>query len=182
MSAYLGFPSPAPTRAGSKMSAVYAGSFDPVTLGHTDVIERASKIFDRVIVGIGVNSAKTPLFTTEERIELLKEVCSSLGNIEIVAFTGMLVTFCKESGSRVILRGLRAVTDFEYELGLAHCNADQEPEIDTFFLPTQPKFSFVAASVVREIARYNGNLSHYVHPVVEAALRQKFEKQCPCSK
>jgi pantetheine-phosphate adenylyltransferase len=159
-----------------KITAVYAGSFDPVTLGHVDLIARASNIFDQVIVGIGVNSSKKPTFSTEERIQLIAAACSDLGhNIEVTAFEGLLVNFCKKVGASVIIRGLRAVTDFEYELGIAHANATQVPEIDTYFLPTKPEFSFVSASVVREIAKYGGDLHKYVPPVVSEALREKFK-------
>lgn len=158
--------------------AVYAGSFDPITLGHMDLIERAFRTFDEVVIAIGVNSAKKPTFPIEERIELIKAsalIGSWEPRITIASFDGLLVNFCKTIGANVIIRGLRAVSDFEYELGIAHANASQAPNIDTFFLPTKPEFSFVSSSIVREIARYGGDLSKYVTPIVEKALRAKFQ-------
>lgn len=157
--------------------AVYAGSFDPITLGHMDLIERAYGVFDEVIIAIGVNSSKKPVFTTEERIELIKQsamIGSWEPRITIESFEGLLVNFCKKVQANVIIRGLRAVSDFEYELGIAHANRSQAPKIDTFFLPTKPEYSFVSSSIVREIAKYGGDLSKYVTPVVDKALRAKF--------
>jgi len=176
--------------------AVYAGSFDPPTHGHLDLIYRASRTFDRIIVGVGVNSSKKPLFETQERITLIrrcleadwkesqswrpaKTEAADPARIEVVSFGGLLVDFCAESGATVIVRGLRAVTDFEAELGIAHANASMVPHIDTFFLPTKPRFSFVSSSTVREIARHPsktgwGNLHKYVPATVIKALREKF--------
>jgi len=157
-------------------TAVYAGSFDPPTLGHLDVIQRATKCFDTLVIGIGINSAKKTLFTYDERAEMLRTACRTLpGRIsEVARFDGLLVDFCKKLGAGVIIRGLRAVTDFEYELGIAHANSSQAPEVYTFFLPTKPEFSFVSSSVVRELAKHGGKLDHYVPKNVEEALRKKF--------
>lgn len=152
--------------------AVYAGSFDPLTLGHTNLILRASKAFDKLIVGVGVNSSKKYLFSQEERVRLLRT--SVPDTVKVIPFEGLLVKFCKEVDATVIVRGLRAVTDFEQELGIAHANADQDPDIDTFFLPTQPTFSFVSSTVVREIAKHGGKVDHYVNSYVEKALLEKF--------
>ncbi len=158
-----------------KTIAVYAGSFDPVTNGHIDLIERATNVFDEVVVGVGVNSAKKYLFSEEERIDLIRKSLPIEKNVKVQAFQGLLVDFCHKVGSKIIIRGLRAVTDFEVELGIAHANADLAPDIDTFFLPTKPQFSFVSSSTVKEIARYAGRLDHYVPiHVAEAIVKKMF--------
>ena len=154
--------------------AVYAGSFDPVTLGHLDLIDRASKLFDEVVVAIGVHATRKPLFTFDERLALLQGVVTPYNNVRVDQFDGLLIHYCKRIGARVIVRGLRAATDFEYELQIAHANADMEPQIDTMFLPTRANYGFISASLVREIASHGGNVSHYAPPTVCEALRQKF--------
>ena len=156
--------------------AVYAGSFDPPTLGHLDLIERASALFSDVIVGIGRHPTRSPLFTMEERLDLVARASSHLPNVQVDAFDGLLIDFCKEKNARVIVRGLRAATDFEYELQIAHANADLCPEVDTIFLPTRTKHGFVSASLVREIASHGGDVSRYAPPNVCAALKVKFGK------
>lgn len=172
------------------IKAIYAGSFDPVTLGHLDLIYRAIQVFDLVVVAIGINSAKKPLFSTEERIQLLQDTwvgkltgpATYSSKIEVTCFEGLLVNYCHQNDIKIILRGLRAVTDFEYELGIAHANATQDQGIDTFFMPTKPEFSFVSSSVVRELARHGGQLSRYVPEGVEKALREKFRTEADPSK
>ncbi len=154
--------------------AVYAGSFDPVTNGHRDLIERASALFDQVIVAIGIHATRKPLFTAEERIGLLREVSADLPNVTVESFDGLLIEFCKQKGARIIVRGLRAATDFEYELQIAHANGDLQPNIDTIFLPTRTNYGFVSASLVREIASHKGDVSRYAPPVVCAALAKKY--------
>ena len=154
--------------------ALYAGSFDPPTFGHLDLVERASKLFPRVVVAIGVNQARVPLFSVEERLALMQSICAPYANVEVASFRGLLVDYGKSIGARVIVRGLRAGTDFEYELQIAHANADLAPELDTVFLPTRTRYGFVSASLVREIARYRGDVSRYVPPLVSAALVDKF--------
>jgi pantetheine-phosphate adenylyltransferase len=154
--------------------AVYAGSFDPVTNGHIDLIERASKLFDEVVVALGVHPTRVPLFTAEERLALLREVSSPYANVRVSSFDGLLIDFCGSVGARVIVRGLRAATDFEYELQIAHANADLHPEIDTIFLPTRTNYGFVSASLVREIAIHGGDVSRYAPAPVRVALRTKF--------
>jgi pantetheine-phosphate adenylyltransferase len=154
--------------------AVYAGSFDPPTLGHLDLIERASALFSDVIVGIGRHPARSPLFSVEERIRLVSLVSSHLANVTVDAFHGLLIDFCKQKQARVIVRGLRAATDFEYELQIAHANADLDPEVDTVFLPTRTKNGFISASLVREIASHGGDVSRYAPAVVCEALTRKF--------
>ena len=132
--------------------AVYPGSFDPVTLGHYDIIERTSKIFDKVILGVLNNRAKSPLFSAEERVNMLKEVTVSLTNVEVQSFEGLLIDFVRQNGAAIIVRGLRAITDFEYELQLAQTNRVIAPEVDTIFLTTNLKYSYLSSSIVKEIA------------------------------
>jgi pantetheine-phosphate adenylyltransferase len=162
------------THAAVARLAVYAGSFDPVTLGHLDLIERASALFSDVIVAVGVHPTRAPLFTPQERLALLTKVSAHLPNVTVDSFDGLLIDFCKKRGARVIVRGLRAATDFEYELQIAHANADLCPEVDTIFLPTRTKHGFVSASLVREIATHGGDVSRYAPAVVCEALKSKF--------
>ncbi len=166
----------APPHAAVARLAVYAGSFDPVTLGHLDLIERSSALFSDVIVGIGVHPTRHPLFTADERLNMVKEVTQHLANVQVEFFSGLLIDFCRDRGARVIVRGLRAATDFEYELQIAHANADLHPEVDTIFLPTRTKHGFVSASLVREIASHHGDVSRYAPKAVVDALRAKFAK------
>ena len=159
--------------------AVYAGSFDPPTFGHLDLVDRASKLFPRVVVAIGVHPTRVPLFSLEERLELMKAICAPFSNVEVASFRGLLVDYGKSIGARVIVRGLRQGTDFEYELQIAHANADLRPEIDTVFLPTRTNYGFISATLVREIASYGGDVSRYAPPVVCAALQRKFGAGAP---
>jgi pantetheine-phosphate adenylyltransferase len=165
------------SRPGVSRLAVYAGSFDPPTLGHLDLIERASALFSDVIVGIGRHPTRSPLFTVEERLELVRRVSADLPNVSVEAFDGLLIQFCKEKHASVIVRGLRAATDFEYELQIAHANADLEPAVDTVFLPTRTKNGFISASLVREIASHGGDVSRYAPAAVCTALSAKFERR-----
>jgi pantetheine-phosphate adenylyltransferase len=154
--------------------AVYAGSFDPPTNGHLDVVERAAMLFAKVVVAIGVNPSRTPLFSMEERRDLLAQVCARFSNVTVDTFGGLLVDHARQIGARVIVRGLRAGTDFEYELQIAHANADLCPDVDTVFLPTRTHYGFISASLVREIARHGGDVSRYAPDVVSQALKKKF--------
>jgi pantetheine-phosphate adenylyltransferase len=154
--------------------AVYAGSFDPPTVGHLDLIERASALFSDVVVGIGKHPNRSPLFTVEERLDLVSRISAHLPNVTVESFDGLLIDFCRRKRARVIVRGLRAATDFEYELQIAHANADLEPKVDTVFLPTRTKNGFISASLVREIASYGGDVSRYAPAIVCEALLQKF--------
>lgn len=156
--------------------AVYAGSFDPPTFGHFDLIVRASKVFGDVIIAIGRHPTKKALFTFEERISLLREITKDIENVRIDSFDGLLIHFCAKVGARVIVRGLRAATDFEYELQISQANADMAPQIDTVFLPTRTKYTFVSASLIREIASHGGDVSHYAPAIVCEALKAKFNK------
>jgi pantetheine-phosphate adenylyltransferase len=163
------------TRAIARL-AIYAGSFDPPTLGHLDLIERASALFSDVIVGIGRHPTRSPLFSVEERLDLVSRVSAHLPNVVVEAFDGLLIQYCKEKQARIIVRGLRAATDFEYELQIAHANADLEPDVDTVFLPTRTKNGFISASLVREIASHGGDVSRYAPDVVCEALVKKFAR------
>ena len=153
--------------------AVYPGSFDPVTLGHQDIIERSSKIMDRVIVGVLRNQSKSPLFSVEERVDMLMQVSSSLPNVEVQAFDGLLVDFVRQCHADVIVRGLRAITDFEYELQLSQTNRVIAPEVDTIFLTTNLKYSYLSSSIVKEIAMYHGDISEFLHPEIAKRIREK---------
>ncbi len=154
--------------------AIYAGSFDPTTYGHLDLVDRASKLFPQVVVALGVHPTRKSLFTVEERVELMRELCAKYTNVSVDCFDGLLIDYGKKIGARVVVRGLRAGTDFEYELQLAHANADLGPDIDTVFLPTRARNSFISASLVREIASHGGDVSRYAPPVVVQALARKF--------
>ncbi|HJC06485.1 MAG TPA: pantetheine-phosphate adenylyltransferase [Candidatus Enterocloster excrementipullorum] len=153
--------------------AVYPGSFDPVTLGHGDIIERTAKMFDKVIIGVLNNNVKTPLFSVKERVNMLKEVTAHLPNVEVQSFEGLLVDFLRRNDAQVIVRGLRAVTDFEYELQMAQTNRVMAPEIDTIFLTTNLKYSYLSSSIVKEIAFYDGQISQFLAPEVEERVRAK---------
>ncbi len=143
-------------------TAVYPGSFDPCTNGHLDIISRALEIFDKVIVAVLVNSSKLPAFTIEERVEMLKKATSHLENVEVVSFSGLLVDFMKENGLSVVLKGLRAVSDFEYEFQIAITNQALYPKIETVFLHARSEYMFLSSSIVKEIAGYHGDLSGLV--------------------
>lgn len=154
---------------------VCPGSFDPVTNGHIDVFERAASLADEVVVAVLVNSSKKGLFTIEERVEMLHEVTSKYQNIKIETFAGLLVDFCKSIKAQAIVKGLRAVSDFDYELQMSQMNY-QSGGIDTIFIATNPAHSFLSSSLVKEFASLNGNVSQWVPPAVEAALQRKFKK------
>jgi pantetheine-phosphate adenylyltransferase len=163
------------TKGPTQGLAVYAGSFDPVTNGHIDLIDRASKLFQSVIVALGVHPTRTPLFSVDERLRLLRAVIGPFSNVSVESFDGLLINYCRSVGARVIVRGLRAATDFEYELQIAHANADLMPDIDTIFLPTRTNYGFVSASLVRDIAVHGGDVSRYAPPVVIQALTAKIK-------
>ena len=157
-------------------TAVYPGSFDPVTRGHLDIIKRAAKINDHLIVAVLNNSAKNPLFTVEERVELLKECCKGIQNVSVENYDGLTVEFAKKRHASVMVRGLRAVTDFENEIQLAHTNHALYPGIETVFLSTSLKWSYLSSTIVREAAHYNHDVSKFVTPNVEAALKKKIRE------
>ncbi|MCR4902929.1 MAG: pantetheine-phosphate adenylyltransferase [Butyrivibrio sp.] len=158
--------------------AVYPGSFDPVTYGHLDIIKRASFMFDEVIVAVMCNSAKTPLFTLDERVKMLEEAVSDLKNVKIESFSGLLIDYCRKMDIHIVIRGLRAITDFEYELQIAQTNKElSHNEVDTVFLTTSLKYSYLSSSVVKEIARYHGDVSPCVPDFIADILYSKYNKE-----
>ena len=156
------------------VKAIYAGSFDPVTNGHTDVIVRAAKAFDELIVGVLNNSAKSPLFTTKERVEMLEDVVEGLDNVRVMAFDGLLVDLAHREGATVLVRGLRAVTDFEYEMQIAQTNRVMAPDIDTVFFTTNLRYSYLSSSIVKEIASYGEKITEFVDPRVAERVEKKY--------
>ena len=153
--------------------AMYPGSFDPVTNGHLDIIKRSARMFDKLIVAVLINSAKHPLFTVEERVRLLKECCRDMPNVEVKSFDGLTVSFARANGASVMVRGLRAVTDFEDEIQLAHTNHAIMPGIETIFLATSIRWSYLSSTVVKEAAHYHVDVSQFVAPCVARALQEK---------
>lgn len=156
------------------IKAVYPGSFDPVTRGHLDVIERAASVVDELVIGILVNRKKTPLFTTEERLAMLRQAVSGHSNVTVSTFDGMTVEFARHHGAQVIIRGLRAVTDFETEMQIAQTNHVIEPGVDTMFFTTSLQYAYLSSTMVKEVASYGADVSHFVTPYVEQMLRRKF--------
>ncbi len=155
-------------------SVVYPGTFDPVTNGHADLIERAARQFDRVLVAVAAGHSKSTLLPLDERVGLVREVCAGRVGVEVMAFDGLLVDFARQVGVSAILRGLRAVSDFEYEFQLAGMNRRLAPELETLFLTPAERHAFISSSLVREIAALGGDVSEFVHPAVQAALRRRF--------
>ncbi|MBN3555103.1 pantetheine-phosphate adenylyltransferase [Fictibacillus nanhaiensis] len=155
-------------------TAVCPGSFDPVTRGHLDIIKRGATVFDEVIVVVANNQSKDPLFTVDERIVLLKEVTKQFPNVKVDSFNGLLIDYVKNIGANVILRGLRAVSDFEYEMKIASINKKLDDEVETFFMMTNNQYSFLSSSIVKEAAKYHANVSDLVPEVVEEALKVKY--------
>lgn len=154
--------------------AVYPGSFDPVTLGHIDIISRSSILFDKLIVGVLNNSSKNPLFSAEERVNMIKDAVSEYPNVEVQSFDGLLVDFARMCHATAVVRGLRAVTDFEYELQMAQTNHIIAPDIDTIFLTTNLNYAYLSSSVVKEVARYGGDISKFVTPQVRDRVLDKY--------
>ena len=157
--------------------AVCPGSFDPITYGHLDIIKRGAKIFNKVYVVVLNNSSKHPLFTVEERIELIKEATKDIPNVIVDSFQGLLIDYVKSVNACLIIRGLRAVSDFEYEMQITSMNRVLNDDIETFFIMTKNQYSFLSSSIVKEVAKYNGKVTELVPQVVEKALKIKFQKQ-----
>lgn len=155
--------------------AIYPGSFDPVTFGHIDIIQRAAQMVDELTVSILSNKVKSPLFSVEERVNMLRGVTKHLQNIEIQAFDGLLVDFVQQCRADVIIRGLRAITDFEYELQMSQTNHVIAPGVDTIFLTTNLKYSYLSSSIVKEIAMYHGDISAFVHPDIALKVQNKVD-------
>ena len=155
--------------------AVVPGSFDPITNGHLDIIKRAADVFDLVYVAVLNNSAKNPLFNLEERMALITEVTKEIPNIRVESSSGLLIDYAKQKNAKAIVRGLRAVSDFEYEMQITSMNRVLDENIETFFIMTKNQYSFLSSSIVKEVAKYSGNIKELVPPIVEEALRQKFK-------
>jgi len=156
------------------ITAIYPGTFDPITSGHVDLISRAARIFDRVVIGVAVNVDKRPLFDVDERVELIKQVVADRSNVEVLGFDSLLVNCAHDIGADVVLRGLRAVSDFEYEFQLASMNRRLSPEFETMFLTPAEQYAFISSSMVREIAKLGGDVSSFVPEPVLKALREKY--------
>jgi len=155
------------------VTAIYPGTFDPITNGHSDLVQRAARLFDKVIVAIAANPKKAPLFNLEERVELAREVLVGVDNVEVCGFDSLLANFAHQHGATVILRGLRAVSDFEYEFQLAGMNRRLAPDIETLFLTPAEKYTFISSSLVKEVASLGGEVSDFVDPKVKAALNNR---------
>ncbi len=157
-------------------TAVYPGTFDPITNGHADIIQRAARLFDRVIVAVADSVSKTPVFPAEDRVLLARAAVGGLENVEVLRFDSLLVDFAVENEAQVILRGLRAVSDFDYEFQLAGMNRHLAPEIETLFLTPTEKFAYISSSLVREIASHGGNIEEFVHPAVATAIHSRMNQ------
>jgi len=156
------------------IKAVYPGTFDPLTRGHEDLVRRGAQLFDQVIVGVAERREKSPQFSLAERIAMAQEVLSEYANVKVMGFSGLLMHFVEEQGANVVLRGLRAVSDFEYEFQLAGMNRVIYPQVETLFLTPGEEFMFISSSMVREIASLGGDVSRFVHPLIQARLNEKF--------
>jgi pantetheine-phosphate adenylyltransferase len=157
------------------VTALYAGTFDPVTYGHLDVVRRAAALFDKVIVGVSVNPRKAALFTTEERVDMLRQACVGMSNVEVAVVPGLVVEFARKAGAGVIVRGLRAVSDFEFELQMASTNRTLAPEVETVFFTPAPEWHYLSSSIVCDLAFFGGTVSQFVPPHVERLLKQRLE-------
>ena len=155
------------------IKVVYPGTFDPFTRGHEDLVRRAARVFDRVVVGVADSAAKQPLFTGAERVAMARDVLAPIANVEVQGFSSLLMDFVQAQGAKIILRGLRAVSDFEYEFQMAGMNRHLYPNVETLFLTPSEQYTFISATIVREIARFGGDVSHFVHPDVEVKIRAR---------
>ena len=159
------------------ITAVYPGTFDPITRGHSDIVSRAAPLFERLVLGVAGSTGKKPFFSTDERVALAAEILSEFANVEVKRFDGLMVEFARANGATVVLRGLRAVTDFEYEFQLAGMNRKLMPEADTVFLPTSEQHTYISSSLVREIATLGGDVSEFVHPRIKQALDERLSRK-----
>ena len=162
-----------------KRSAIYPGTFDPITNGHQDLVRRAAGIFDRVVIGIAANPYKTPLFSLETRVELARSVVGELPNVTVIGYPGLTVEFAREQGCGIVIRGLRAVSDFEFEFQLANMSRHLAPDVDYVFLTPKEQFTFISSTMVREIAMLGGDVSRFVPPVVVEALARRRSERSP---
>ena len=156
-----------------KRSAVYPGTFDPITNGHQDLVRRAAGIFDRVVIGIAANPGKAPLFSLAERVSLAQQVLEDQRNVTVLGYVGLTVDFAREQGCGIVVRGLRAMSDFEFEFQLANMSRHLDRAVDYVFMTPQEQFTFISSTLVREIAQFGGDVSQFVHPTVAEALRKK---------
>ena len=157
--------------------AVYPGSFDPVTYGHLDIIERSARLVDELVVAVLVNHAKTPLFSADERVNMLKDVTKNIPNVKVESFSGLSVDFVRRSEAGFIVRGLRAITDFEFELQMAQTNRIMDPGVDTIFLTTNLEYAYLSSTTVKEVASYGGDISRFVPAIVEEKIRRKMSER-----
>ena len=155
--------------------AVYPGSFDPATNGHIDIIKRSGALFDKVIVAVLINPNKSPLFSVEERVDILKRTCGDIENVEIDSFSGLLIDYCKSKNANVIVKGLRAVSDFEYELQMAHMNKKLNQEIETVFIMTSSRYSYLSSSLVKEVAQFGGCIRGLVPEIIEKEIYERLK-------
>lgn len=156
--------------------AIYPGTFDPITRGHEDLVRRAARLFDHVIVAIAISSGKSPFFTLDERVDMAEQVLSDCPNVKVIPFSGLLMDFLQQHSARIILRGLRAASDFEYEFQMAGMNRSMYPDVETLFMTPNEQYMFVSATIVREIALLGGKADKFVHPIVAQRLRDKILK------
>ena len=156
-------------------TAVYPGSFDPATNGHIDIIKRSGALFDRVIVAVLSNPSKNPIFSVEERVDILKRTCGDIKNVEIDSFSGLLIDYCKSKNANVIVKGLRAVSDFEYELQMAHMNKKLNQEIETVFIMTSSRYSYLSSSLVKEVAQFGGCIRGLVPEIIEKEIYERLK-------
>ena len=162
------------------LRAIYPGSFDPVTFGHIDIIRRSASMVDELIVGVLNNNAKIPLFSVEERVRMLEKVLKDMPNVKCISFEGLLVDFAHETGARMVIRGLRAITDFEYELQMAQTNHKLRPDVETVFLTTSLEYSYLSSTTVKEVAAFGGDISQFVPEYVADRIKEKMKQKGEC--
>jgi len=159
------------------ITVVYPGTFDPLTRGHEDLVRRAAGVFDRVVVAVADSESKNPFFKAAERIDMARQVLKPFANVEVLGFSSLLMDFVRAQGAKIVLRGLRAVSDFEYEFQMAGMNRHLYPDVETLFLTPSEQYTFVSATIVREIAKFGGDVSHFVHPLVATRIRARVAEQ-----
>ncbi len=158
------------------ITAIYPGTFDPISLGHTDLVHRAARLFDHVIVGVAYSYQKSTLFSLDERVSMTQHVLADIPNLQVLSFDGLLINFAQEQNASVLLRGMRAVSDFEFEFQLASMNRSLAPDIESLFLTPTEEYSFLSSTLIREVSRLGGDISKFVHPHIETALNKKFKR------